>query len=717
MRFSKNEYIAFSAAAVIILAFSFLFYFDFTGRSALGQERIVGSITYKKQVAQRKYSSQVVWEEIDLKSPVYNNDAIRTADQSEAVVRLADGTEIAMNENSMIILSFATNEIDIQFKGGSISAKRGDLGGDALSTLNIKSGETTVSMAKSDVQVSSGKEKEMKLTVNKGEAKIKSGDKERDIKENQKVVVSEKTNEVTVYSLPLKQLSPLPDSMIVISGEADAVQFSWEKLKPEQKGVLEIAKTASFKRPVATGNMAGNTISIKLPQGSYYWRLRAKNRISGKTDVTDDRKFTIIREVIPHLVYPVKGQLFQYTEKTPVISFKWNGSDVTQEYQLVIASDAGMSKIVKSYQTKDTIMAVEALEAGAYYWQITSLIAAGEKTYRLPSEIRRVEISRMKIVSPPTPQFPPDNESVNTVVLKDKGIIFSWEKTADIPETRLIVSKSADFKSIVFAGQSRTNFLNIRKELKPGIYYWRVTGMLPDKRFTDPSSIQRFTVTPGGTIRLLTPADRSAIKLESGAGSVRFSWEKPGIYGESAVQISADPKFSRIEKEERVTGTNAAITGFKEGTYHWRVVLRSSDGNVILTSRQNTLVITMVLSQPYILYPANGEFIDITKLKGLDLRWKRLGAANLYRVRFYRMEDNKATFITEREIRNTAFGTNDMSFLGEGRFLWTVQAFETSEDGSSIIRKSTVSRSYFDVGLPENAKRIKLKSPRILYVE
>ena len=128
-------------------------------------------------------------------------------------------------------------------------------------------------------------------------------------------------------------------------------------------------------------------------------------------------------------------------------------------------------------------------------------------------------------------------------------------------------------------------------------------------------------------------------------------------------------------------------------------------------------MITRVLSQPFILYPANGEFVDITKLKGLDLRWKRLDAANLYRVRFYRVEDNKTTFINEQEIRNAAFGVNDMSFLGEGRFLWTVQAFETSEDGSSIIRKSPVSRSYFDVGLPENAKRIRLKSPRILYVE
>src|SRR3990172_5476170 len=92
MRFSKNEYIAFSAAAVVILLFSLFFYLDFAGRSAVGEERIVGSITFKKHLAQRKYSSQVVWEDIEWKSPVYNNDSLRTAEQSEAVIRLADGT-------------------------------------------------------------------------------------------------------------------------------------------------------------------------------------------------------------------------------------------------------------------------------------------------------------------------------------------------------------------------------------------------------------------------------------------------------------------------------------------------------------------------------------------------------------------------------------------------------------------------------------------------
>src|SRR5512136_1843120 len=102
MRLSKVEFSVYTAAAVIICVFSTLFYFDFTSRAAMGQERVVGSITYKKRVAQRKFAEQVVWEDIERKEPVYNHDSIRTAEGSETAIRLVDGTEIMVNENSMI---------------------------------------------------------------------------------------------------------------------------------------------------------------------------------------------------------------------------------------------------------------------------------------------------------------------------------------------------------------------------------------------------------------------------------------------------------------------------------------------------------------------------------------------------------------------------------------------------------------------------------------
>ena len=78
--------------SVIIITFSLLFYNDLTKKVDAGEAEEVGTITFKREVAQRKYTSQVVWENIEQNAPVYNYDSIRTANLSEAVIHLKDGT-------------------------------------------------------------------------------------------------------------------------------------------------------------------------------------------------------------------------------------------------------------------------------------------------------------------------------------------------------------------------------------------------------------------------------------------------------------------------------------------------------------------------------------------------------------------------------------------------------------------------------------------------
>ena len=129
MRFSsknRTDYLVVGASALIITACSVLLYADYARRADSGGARRIGTITFKKEVAQRKYQSQVIWEDLDRDAPVYNNDTIRTADLSEAVISLADGTKINMDENSLILLEMSGKGINIDFSSGSISADRAD---------------------------------------------------------------------------------------------------------------------------------------------------------------------------------------------------------------------------------------------------------------------------------------------------------------------------------------------------------------------------------------------------------------------------------------------------------------------------------------------------------------------------------------------------------------------------------------------------------------
>ena len=182
-----------------------LFRFFITGilpqRCRPASNELIGTITYKRKIAERKYAGQVIWEGIENNVPVYNYDAIRTSDQSEASVRLNDGTEIKLNENSMILLALNKNQIDIQFNQGSIVATRGEAKGD-LKTLNIKSGSTNISIGKSDVKLAQNKSGDLNLSVAKGNAAIDTGKESADLGADQALVVSKDSGMLLNLTLP-----------------------------------------------------------------------------------------------------------------------------------------------------------------------------------------------------------------------------------------------------------------------------------------------------------------------------------------------------------------------------------------------------------------------------------------------------------------------------------------------------------------------------------
>nr|HPI15767.1 FecR domain-containing protein [Spirochaetota bacterium] len=175
-----------AVGALIILVFSLLLYLDMRGSRGGARTEEIGTITFKRQTAQRKYAEQVVWDDLAQSVPVYNYDTIRTADMSEAVVRLKDGTEIALNENSMVLLVMSSDDASVEFMRGSIAANRDGAG----KKLNITAGGAVVSMAEGALNLSRGRGEGLDVTLNKGSALVKTGEGEQRVTGDQRVVVA-----------------------------------------------------------------------------------------------------------------------------------------------------------------------------------------------------------------------------------------------------------------------------------------------------------------------------------------------------------------------------------------------------------------------------------------------------------------------------------------------------------------------------------------------
>ena len=158
MKLSKSDILAPFFGVSILAVLGYLLYMDLTGQSGPGNTEVIGKIVAKRNIAERKYSTQVIWNEIFKDSKVYNYDTVRTADQSETLIRLKDGTEITLNENSMILLSLSEKEVDIKFMQGTINARQTGAPGTKTQKVNIESGESKISLKDGAVSLAQGKD-------------------------------------------------------------------------------------------------------------------------------------------------------------------------------------------------------------------------------------------------------------------------------------------------------------------------------------------------------------------------------------------------------------------------------------------------------------------------------------------------------------------------------------------------------------------------------
>lgn len=723
MNFLRSDIIVCAVGATVIAAFSTLFYFDYTRSLEAGDAERIGTVTFKREVAQRKYASQVVWETVKQHSPVYNYDTIRTSDNSEATLHIKDGSEITLNENSMILVSLSKDAVDVNFEHGSIMAKRAQEGESATSKLNIKSKGTTVSIKESDVNLTKSKGKDLNLTVKSGNATLMGGKTEKVLTKNQMAVIS-KDSESKVYTLNMKLISPPPNQYLTIATAKTNIPFSWEKIKGGQNSYFEISRNGFFTSIVAQKKVTGTGSSATLSKGVYYWRLRAFNKTTKKKEFSSTRRLAIITDEPIYLFAPRNASVISYNkQRPPLINFKWSKKEIAVGYTLLIGSDPGLSKIVKKIQTTGTSIAVGSLKLGNYFWRVDSKTKVLTATKSKSSPVYKFSLSEQKKVEPPRLVYPPHKENISTLTLKKGHITFTWAKDQAIRNSKLTIAKDAGFKNIIYSAVSKSNFQSYKqKAIREGTYYWRVQGFLQDKKSVGISGVRIFKIIKTGDISLIYPKDNARVSSRGTERSlsIRFSWVRTSIPGKFTLQVSKNKTFASIYKTRTVDTNYAQINNFAPGTYFWKVAFIDPAGDPnkpLMKSKIRSFIIKDILDIPIALNPRHGVTINMRDRDSLALRWQKVDGANLYSIILYQKTGTGTKLIHQLKTTRTGHEIFDLSKLDEGNFIWTVQALETGSSRSQIVRRSIVQRTPFRISLGEKLKKAKIKTPSVLYLE
>ena len=716
MRLSKSDIVASVFGAAVLAALSCLIYIDLTrGRWDASGEPI-GMIANLTNTAERKFSSQVVWYNIGKGSELYNFDTVRTGDRAEAVIRLMNGSEITLSENSMVMLSISKTESEIKFLDGAIQTNVAQ-GGGKSGSVRITSGESSVSLSDGAVSVIQEQGNRMQVTVNRGSATLTDGDTKKVVSENQSVIAGD--GGIRLYDLSIKLIAPENNNLIQATGEKTNTTFTWVAPGRGYTSYLEVSANPLVADPFIKKRTLGNVITTPLPEGTYYWKVSAVHEATKKIETSEIRKLTIARATPILLIMPAERSVIKYHGKKPLVTFLWSNIEDIPQYRLIVARNADLSTPVIDTQVAMNRIAVDTLGEGAYYWRVIPITNQNQTNAAIASAVAIFTISKTNRIEPPEPLYPPDKKTFHPLAVSQRGIPFSWKKEEGLSRTELRIAIDRSFQNTIFTTSTTDSFYRYIGSLNEGTYYWRLVSAAGDVTDSVPSRTFEFRIAREGTISLIAPHDRSVFIMRGSKEKIAipFSWSRSEFEGEYQVQISPTPDFSSIVTQLKVSEPSASIGDLGEGRYFWRVRQIERNGNEIIASPHQSFEILTSLDAPLLVTPAPGKVIDMRNQDSIDFIWKPVAGAERFRISLFHKKDGIMRAVYAAELQNTRLRFSDLPKLDEGLFVWTVQAIDIDQTVGRIRRTSDEARSAFTISLGEKPKSIKIESPKILYIE
>src|ERR671931_1543707 len=265
--------------------------------------------------------------------------------------------------------------------------------------------------------------------------------------------------------------------------------FAWTPVSGADKYEFQIAADPGMNSPVLgqgkddffTRNTRA-TLTKTVPNGTYYWRVRAVGPDGAVSPWTSPRSFSKNWTLQPVTQNPTEGQTLSFPSNPVVL--RWSAVPGAAQYLVSVASDPTLGSLVFRYSNQDdpkgppnvaaTSAAVTAaLAQGSYYWGVTPVDAEGNHGVATP-----VNTFSWLWPSATTPKL--EDLQAGPEVFDPK---FSWTPVPGAARYEVEINSSVDFapgSRVCCTGTTIATSLSPTTVFKDNVYYWRVRAFDPD---------------------------------------------------------------------------------------------------------------------------------------------------------------------------------------------------------------------------------------------
>ena len=351
----------------------------------------------------------------------------------------------------------------------------------------------------------------------------------------------------------------------------DTLEFDWSNSADDKTGIqaytFEYADNSNFNnstsRVVATSDIDMHI----LPEGNYYWRVKATDG-AGNTSAWSDTEYFAIDTSAPTAPSGLNDLVSGATAE-----LDWNDStdniSGVQSYLVEYADNAGFSNAV-SQSTAISEIDFTGLTDGTWYWRVKA-----EDYNDNESAWSSVNSFLIDTTGPSAP-------ALLSCSLNGNDAYLTWSASTDAAEgsgLKEYIVECADNPEFSNAIQQVVSGCELQLTgLSGGVYYWRVMATDNYSNSSDWSGTDAFSID---TAAPTVPAGLS-VDIDGGGALLDWNDSDDGVNGSGVkqyvVQYADNAAFTNAV-ENTVSVSELAVADLDFGTWFWRVKAVDNEGN------------------------------------------------------------------------------------------------------------------------------------------
>lgn len=622
----------------------------------------VGTITWKNRYAEQRQEGSGLWVSAAKDGPVYNHDTIRTGENSSAIIKLKNNTEISLEEGSMVYVKVdsGTKKATISLKSGSIKVAQAEKADSVL--LETTSG--SIALEGGTVRLSGkGNRTTVRSETPKATIVAKGSDNPVTLDAASSFDVSNQAAAPVSFAVT----EPRPEAVIVTAGKSASVPFAWTPESATKP--LEVALDGAFRKNAASEPAFASGSSLELPAGRYWWRIPE----SGESG-----SFTVMEGAESAPVSPV-GKSFIKAAESVSIPFSWTKRGEADSYRVDVFAEGSGDEPILQRTVLQRATTIDFTEAGNYSWTVTSFYGPDRVAFT----------SARKIFSVVTAMLPaPDAPTVSREIA-------AWKPVDGADRYELRVSADAEGAVTKYATQTGSPFASLKKTLPDGTWFVAVRAYAGNV-LSPWSTPTRYEILPPQPLVATTPAAGSSVALAG--GKIAFAWKDANGGSRYHLLVSRTADLANPVAEANPHRSDCAVpfpAGIPAGNYFWKVTLIDSFGAVTSESPVSSFTVLAPPPSPKPVSPAKGAVLEINAIDALRFTWEATGEGDTYIVNLYRMTGGIPNLVGSWETAETSISLNDFSKLALDAFSWELFAVRKNGDGTKT--RSDAAVSYFRI--------------------